>query len=191
MSWISDVVAGTTITALWGNSIRNQGVSTHTTGSARSSAITSPSSGMASVLTTAPMTFDLYNGQWVSYLYPSFGNVPNSQTTTSTTFTDLSTAGPTVTVTTGTSALVHLNAKMSCSVSDGVLMGFAVSGASTVAATTTQAVQLVGTNAFTLSATFLITGLTAGSNVFTAKYRISFSGTATFSDRNILVQPLP
>ncbi|MBI3358540.1 MAG: hypothetical protein HY037_02980 [Nitrospirae bacterium] len=41
-----------------------------------------------------------------------------------------------------------------------------------------------------VSATFYVTGLTAGSNTFTAKYKTS-AGTATFVNRNIVVIPLP
>ncbi|MFN8589808.1 MAG: hypothetical protein U0031_00010 [Thermomicrobiales bacterium] len=44
------------------------------------------------------------------------------------------------------------------------------------------------------SATYLITGLTPGSNVFTAKYRLGNAGintSVTFSERNIIVIPLP
>ena len=40
------------------------------------------------------------------------------------------------------------------------------------------------------SATYLVSGLTAGSNTFTAKYRVDAS-TGTFVNRNIIVIPLP
>jgi hypothetical protein len=40
------------------------------------------------------------------------------------------------------------------------------------------------------SGTFLATGLTPGSNTFTAKYRVS-SGTGTWLNRSIVVVPLP
>jgi hypothetical protein len=40
------------------------------------------------------------------------------------------------------------------------------------------------------SATSVITGLTPGSNTFTAKYRIT-GGTGTWRDRDIVVIPLP
>jgi hypothetical protein len=42
-----------------------------------------------------------------------------------------------------------------------------------------------------LCRTFKITGLTAGSNVFTAKYKTDPGVTATFADRDITVVALP
>ena len=40
------------------------------------------------------------------------------------------------------------------------------------------------------SATYVVSGLTAGSHTFTAKYRTS-AGTETFTNRSIIVIPLP
>jgi len=76
------------------------------------------------------------------------------------------------------------------------VMGYAVSGATTLAASDTTATSVVmpGANVYKgrQSRTAMITGLTAGSNVFTAKYkRIGASGTATFSDRDITVVGIP
>ena len=77
--------------------------------------------------------------------------------------------------------------------SGGAFMGFAVSGATTVAASDTQAFSFVngGNQAQTVQAsgTFYVSGLTAGSNTFTAKYRGTV-GTATFVNRSITVVPL-
>jgi hypothetical protein len=76
-------------------------------------------------------------------------------------------------------------------------MGFAVSGATTLAASDAQSLVagiLGGGGAprpdMQGSATYLVTGLTAGSNTFTAKYRVDGS-TGTFANRNIIVIPLP
>jgi hypothetical protein len=71
-----------------------------------------------------------------------------------------------------------------------VYTSYAVSGASTVAATDGRALQVQGQNFTRASATSVITGLTPGSNTFTSKYRVS-SGTGTFRDRDIVVIPLP
>jgi len=46
-----------------------------------------------------------------------------------------------------------------------------------------------GTGFVQASATFYVTGLTPGTYTFTAKYRTT-GGTATFANRNIIVQPL-
>ena len=75
------------------------------------------------------------------------------------------------------------------------LMAFAVSGATTVAASDTKALIVPfygnGANLKTqVSATYLVTGLTAGGNTFTAKYRTT-GGTATWLNRSIIVIPLP
>jgi hypothetical protein len=73
-------------------------------------------------------------------------------------------------------------------------MGFAISGASTQAASDTRAfvVKNGGAQAILVqgSATFFISGLTPGSTTFTAKYRVS-AGTGTFVNRSIVVVPLP
>jgi hypothetical protein len=124
--------------------------------------------------------------------------VGTSQTTASTSFTDLSTVGPSITVTTGTSALVIITCGIGNSSNSGVAMyaGFAVSGASTVAASDTSAAYasygagaINGGSRDTVATALVITGLSAGSNTFTLKYRTS-AGTATFADRRIQVLPL-
>jgi len=121
--------------------------------------------------------------------------VATSESTTSTSFTDLTTAGPAVTVTTGTKALVIVCSEMYQGTSDrGLYMGFAVSGATTIAANAAQAAGIYNgasdLTAIKFSAAFVVT-LTAGSNTFTAKYaRRGASGTAVFNDRNIFVMNL-
>lgn len=120
--------------------------------------------------------------------------VVTSESTTSTTFTDLTTSGPAVTLTTGTSALVIVGTQVYQNTADrGAYMGFAVSGATTIAASEAQAVGIfngTATPAPKISAAFVVT-LTAGSNTFTAKYKRSgASGTAVFNDRNIFVMNL-
>jgi hypothetical protein len=118
--------------------------------------------------------------------------IPASEATASATFTALATAGPAVTVPVPTSArvLVLVTARISGTAFGGE-MGFTVSGASTIAAASTSALQFQAPGAGVLAATFLARltaadGLAAGVNVFTAQYRAA-SGTATFSDRNITV----
>ena len=73
-------------------------------------------------------------------------------------------------------------------------MGFAISGATTRAASDTQAFSVRGRQPGSLaaqgSATFYVTGLTAGSTTFTAKYDVT-GGTGTFVNRTIIVVPLP
>jgi hypothetical protein len=124
-------------------------------------------------------------------------SVSTSQTTTSTSFTDLSTAGPAVTLTTGTSAIVTITCDVGQDPSIGpdMFVGVAVSGATTIAASSNPYITVNGDeidsqNAGTFSSTFKISGLTAGSNTFTMKYRVSSTSTAYFANRHITVLSL-
>jgi hypothetical protein len=116
------------------------------------------------------------------------------ESTSSGTYTDLATVGPTVTVTIGNTgkAWVAVNAQMAGTAPNGGSMSFAVSGASSVIASDFNAffAQMPGSGAFTIQASSLVllTGLTPGVNTFTAKYRVN-AGTASFADRTIIVQP--
>lgn len=121
-----------------------------------------------------------------------YATVATQQTTTSTSYTDLTTSGPAVTVTTGTKALVIITSRLWNTTQNAVVyMGYAVSGASTVAATDTTALILKDPQSysdFRMSAASVVT-LTAGSNTFTAKYRVD-SGTGDFKNRTIFVMNL-
>ena len=124
---------------------------------------------------------------------PTFQFIGALETTTSTTYTNLTTPGPTVTVTTGVAAIVILGAHMFNSAGTNTgNMSFTISGASTVAASDVRALRFRSSAAGDdIDATKVIyfTGLTAGSNVFTAQYRCS-AGTETFENRRIDVIPL-
>lgn len=123
-------------------------------------------------------------------------SVLTAQTTTSATYVDLATVGPAATVTIGSTgrALVTLYTAHNNSVASSVVfMGFAVSGATTVAAADDFALAFtspVGGGGIRHGASWLVTGLNAGSTTFTAKYKISVSGTGTWTDRKLTVTPL-
>jgi hypothetical protein len=127
--------------------------------------------------------------------FPREGYVATAQSTTSLTYVDLATAGPSVTVTTGTRAFVAVYARMSnttAGIGGQALMSWAISGATTRAAQDNTAIEIGGLAAscnFRTTAVDFLTDLTAGSNTFTAKYRIANASTATFADRRILVIP--
>ena len=118
--------------------------------------------------------------------------VATSQTISSATYTDLATAGPAVTITTGTKALVIVSCGQTTAtnISDAGYMSYAVSGATTIAASDTVATtarhfvasQLV----MRASSVSRLSTLTAGSNTFTAKYR-NTGNTAGFINREICV----
>jgi hypothetical protein len=129
---------------------------------------------------------------WVC-VTPQTASVATSQTTTSGSYTDLATSGPAVTVKTDSKALVTLTGQCGNSGTALSYMGFAVSGATTVAATDTTALLISSSSAgaiYQTSVTYLVSGLTAGANVFTAKYKAQ-SGTSTFVNRQITVVGIP
>ena len=116
--------------------------------------------------------------------------VATQETTTSTSYTDLATGGPTVTVTTGTKALVLIHGALKSSVSGtSVFMSVAVTGASAIAADDGHAVRMALTEFQEATAHNFFTTLTAGSNIFTAKYKIGAAGTLTAANRRVTVIP--
>ena len=112
--------------------------------------------------------------------------VATSQGTTSTSYTDLATVGPAVTLATGTKALVVITTSQEASIAGyNTYTGFAVSGATTIAAADIRGIRLK--TGAQLSATYLVTTLTAGSNTFTLKYKAESGSTANFLNREIAV----
>lgn len=120
-------------------------------------------------------------------------SVVTTQTTSSTSFTDLATVGPRVTVTTGTRALVWFSAQMSNSqVNTICAASVAVSGATTLSADTTRDLYIDGLpagQALRSSTVELFDTLTPGSNTFTLQYRVG-GATGQFYDRSIGVLAL-
>ena len=74
--------------------------------------------------------------------------------------------------------------------STSMFMSFAVSGATTQAATDARSLILLGNALQQSTASFVLSGLNPGSTTFTAQYKVSGSGTATFSNRSLFVIPL-
>lgn len=118
--------------------------------------------------------------------------VNTDESTSSTSYTDLSTAGPSVTITTtGTTAIVWIGVGTvyNTVASNTGFISVAVSGASTVAASDANSAVVValGTTApLTGARVVFLTGLTPGSNTFTLKYRVDGS-TFHFDRRGIAV----
>jgi hypothetical protein len=119
--------------------------------------------------------------------------VNTSQTTTSTSYTDLATAGPAVTLTTGTKVLVIVNAQfLNQTTGNEVFASCAVSGASTVAASDDWNLgkqEATGSYPIRAGRAHIFTGLTAGSNTFTMKYRVG-GGTGQWEKRELVVVDL-
>jgi hypothetical protein len=119
--------------------------------------------------------------------------VTTNQTTSSLTYTDLSTVGPSVTLTTGTSVFVLIGMFGNDTGNSGnnAWMSVAISGATTTAASDDWAARapegLNGVNG-TMGYTHTVT---AGSNTFTAKYKkVGGTQTAEFNNRFIMVVAL-
>ena len=120
----------------------------------------------------------------------SESSVLTNESTSTTTFTNLATTGPSVTATTGTLALVAMTALMnSDTAGESGAIAYEVSGASSVSTTDTRALRLTSVNAGDIQgATSLhLQSLTAGSNTFTLKYRAVTTGTVTFQQRRLIV----
>lgn len=119
--------------------------------------------------------------------------ITTNQLTSSTSYTDLSTVGPTVTVTTGTTAIAIWGGRYDDDTNAGAdgYMSVAVSGASTVAASDNYAAYgfqgFGGNNQLPIVTSYRFTGLTAGSNTFTAKYRRVGGTNAGFAFRWLIV----
>jgi hypothetical protein len=123
---------------------------------------------------------------------PTRARVETAETTGSASFTDLATVGPSVTVTTGTQALVIITAAINNNTATvASSASFSVSGATAFAADNTVRIARDGIAAGALvrySAATLFS-LTAGINTFTMKYSTQAATTATFSVREIIVIP--
>ena len=113
--------------------------------------------------------------------------VATSQSTTSASFVDLATT-QSVTLTTGTKVLVLIGAEISSdSAQRGAIMSFAISGATTLSAAADWGAGFQGGDKFFISRHSTHT-VTAGSNVFTAKFAIRAEpNTANFGNRYITV----
>jgi hypothetical protein len=118
----------------------------------------------------------------------------STQSTASLTYVDLATV-TSVTLTTGTSAFCTWHAAATNAAANaGIYVSVAVSGATTVAATDdiSNYIQTPSSSLgiyFPMCSGHIFTGLTAGSNTFTMKYRTG-SGTASFGTRGIQVVAL-
>jgi len=157
------------------------------------SAAAAPSAGQ--VLTATSATAASWAAPTAAAGVAAEASVATAQTRSNTAYGALTTAGPavTATITSSGKALVMISSLMQSNTDDdNCLMGYAVSGNTTIAASDTDSIRgSERSNAVRLGATYLVTGLTAGSNTFTAQYRSSTTNTCTFTDRNIVVIPWP
>ena len=186
---------GEVLTAADTNGYLMQGVLVFANAAARTAAVTSPQEGQTSYLKDTD-EIQVYSGSaWVtksgSTPTSAVATVATDEQTSSSSYTDLTTSGPAVTLTTGTKVLVIMSA---LAYTDGAnqqaSVDFAVSGATTRAASDATRLSIRGAGAgitMTRASSASRITVTAGSNTFTAKYKTSAAGTAYFSDRQILV----
>lgn len=149
------------------------------------------------LLETAPGLPDSPNGSFyvttgensISGSSVSLNRVDASASTASTTYTDLSPSGPSVTLTVNNSVVIGLGARMTNSSSTGqsrMSVEWSNDGV-TNSASDNYSLTYTGTPIFKLGNTFLL-ATTPGQYTFTAKYRVS-AGTGTFQNRTMLVFP--
>jgi hypothetical protein len=211
MAWSDpgDFTSGQILTAAQMDSVREAmffGQATFTNEAARDAAIPATGialqEGMRAYLTaptvpaaTGANTFvptgitTIYNGtSWVC-ITPVSATTATLGTTSSLTFTPTLSGGGTnvsVTLTTGTRALVMVGAATSNTPAATHNMGVAVSGATTIAAVSTEGTYSDFSGFVRQSDQYVITGLTPGTNTFTAQY-ITATGTASFAFRHLTV----
>jgi hypothetical protein len=119
--------------------------------------------------------------------------IDTTQTTTSSSYVDLATIGPTVTVTTSTRAIAIITAQMNASVAGNYCVaGCEVSGATSISPDDAESLNIEsGSNFMDMRASALVfyDTLNPGSNTFRMKYLVSGS-TGTFQRRILTVIPL-
>jgi hypothetical protein len=119
---------------------------------------------------------------------PVEADVSTVQTTSSSTYTSLATAGPSVSVTlaVGQTCTVTVSADISVSnTAAGARASYAVSGAVTVAANDTECGASSNLDGTTCTKPSVFTCTSAGSHTFTMQYRSNGSIVGTFSSRRI------
>ena len=215
MAWTapSTWVAGAILTAAQLNTqLRDNmlaGGPIYATEALRDAAITSPFEGQRAYITGSTVTTaagqttviptgvqTIYNGSvWVCVTPVGAVTDTTCSTTTTASFADPSTAGstnPTVTLVTGTSAIVDINSTLyNSSTTAYTYVSFAVSGATTLAGSEANSYYYSPVSAQPADQhtgrRLIITGLTAGTNTFTMKYKVS-AGTGQYNRRTLIVQ---
>lgn len=194
MARLADTVAGAPILATWHNTNRDRTTVPFVNAAERNTQIPAPTAGMRCYLVT-PGVEQIHNGTaWVTTT-PVAATVMTQEGTTSVSFADMTTPGPTVTVETGTRALVTVGAAAGTAPASGPIvsaLGLVVSGASSIGVQEVATYSITGGYGWPLylSNTVLVTGLTAGANTFKLQYRTN-GGNPYFSGRLISVQGLP
>jgi hypothetical protein len=115
--------------------------------------------------------------------------ISRGETTTSTSYVDLATSGPSVTVTTGTTALVWMACRFDNSGTGMSAASLSINGSTPSDTVMVSCTGVVAGNQNRRSVCTRVSGLTPGLNGFSLQYRV-VSGTGTFTDRELAVMPL-
>ena len=206
----TDVATGEVLTASRYNQdvVENVlfGMATFATEAARDAAITAPAEGMRAYITGSTVAAatgattavptgitTVYNGAaWVCVTEVAAYSNTTASTTSASFVTTLTSDGTAVSVTlaTGTTALVETSASVNASVASTVGLAISVSGATTIAvADSVGALSTVSATNYWVNPnrTWVLTGLTAGTNTFTLNYKTS-AGTSSWGHRALTVQ---
>jgi hypothetical protein len=152
---------------------------------------TSPVAGVHAYLNDEKVIV-VYNGtNWIQITPEADAVQTGNQSFTTTNYTSgqPATAGPAISIRTGTSALITVSSNFMLNGTTAGFHSFAVSGATTLAASDNYAMRVDNSGTTTnetygFSKTIFITGLTAGLNTFTSVYRVT-GGTGGVSYRYI------
>jgi hypothetical protein len=145
--------------------------------------------------TTATGYFVATGTNAIAQRVPSSDAIATTQSTGSTSYADLTTAGPQVTITTGVAALVCFGSWMTNDTGGArALMSYTMSGATSAAAQdlTSSSVQITTSSSgcyIAATRTYMHTSLTSGSTTFKTQYKVS-TGTGTYQQRTLSVLPL-
>jgi len=124
---------------------------------------------------------------------PAVQMVSTYESTASTSYVDLTTAGPAITVSHGVVMFISVGCLCrAANVGLGTAMSFAMSGSNTVAAADANCFYIESGNAddiFCGTWTTIATGLSSGTTTLTAKYRAVGATTATFAHRLLVAVP--
>lgn len=120
-------------------------------------------------------------------------DVTTSETTASTSYTALATAGPAVSglaLRAGEQVMVYVSYKGNNASGAGhaAVMSYAVSGADTRASQDADGAENDNSVTATIGRWSVYTAVTAGAHTFTAQYKTVASGTSTFANRRIIVR---
>jgi len=187
---------GEVLTAADTNGYLMQGVNVFADAAARTAAITSPQEGQMSYLKDTNAT-EYYTGSAWTALSSSSPASASSYIATgdgsnSTSFTGMVTPQA-VTLTTGTKVMIVMTAKCETDAAAGrkAFMGYAISGATTVAASEGKAIAWTNrvastSNVYDTHSAIFFETVTAGSNTFTLNVKVS-GGSSYFQERQLLV----